>query len=119
MCFFLQNILFVVGFVIMNDKEIKEILGYRIVCLRAHLQLNQSTFAKEIGCSQKYVSDWENGHKLITFRYVLEIIHAYNIPISYFNPFTPDFAHHLNSLSPINNRTAYQHKGSGTDTDTP
>ena len=70
----------------MDEKFLTVQVGNRLKMLRHSLNLTQSEFAKQIDRTQREVSAWENGKKLIPFAIVFKIKELYSIPIGFFDP---------------------------------
>jgi len=70
----------------MDEKKLAVQIGKRLKTLRHSLDVNQSELAERLERTQREVSDWENGRKLIPLSIIFKIKKLYTVPIGYFDP---------------------------------
>ena len=70
----------------MDEKELAVQVGKRLKTLRHSLDINQSKLAEMLGRTQREVSNWENGVKLVPSLIMFKIKSLYDVPITYFDP---------------------------------
>ena len=70
----------------MDEKDLSKQIGNRLKILRHFLNLTQLDFAKQINRTQREVSTWENGKKLMPLFILFTIKQLYDVPIGYFDP---------------------------------
>ncbi len=70
----------------MEEQKDKQLMGSRLAFLRRYHKLTQVKLAGILGCSQKYISDWESGRRWIPTKYLLKIIREFDIDLDYFHP---------------------------------
>lgn len=67
-------------------KEIANIIGHRLLLLRINNKLDQAQMAKKIGCTQRDVSQWERGKKLVSTKFMFSICAEFGLNFDYFDP---------------------------------
>lgn len=76
----------------MDEKrlnDIKKIIGQRLRILRTSLGLKQSEFAERIDSSQRFISEWELGKRIVSTEALLKICEEFGLPFSCFDPNQP------------------------------
>ena len=82
-----------------DDEKLAKIMGQRFLLLRTKADVSQVDCAKQLGCNQSLVSDWQCGRRIITTRYLWKICRFFGVPFDYFDPANQDY---LVYLEPIN-----------------
>ena len=71
----------------MKEEELRKEMGRRLRILRLFHALDQREFADRIETKQAFVSEWEQGKKFISTKYLLRISHEFGLSISHFSPY--------------------------------
>ena len=70
----------------MNEQTLSIEVGNRLKMLRHSLDLSQAEFAEKVDRTQREISNWEKGKKLIPLLILFRIKELYKVPIGYFDP---------------------------------
>lgn len=73
-------------------------MGHRLLVLRTMLKLSQRELADIIGVNHRHVSEWENGKKMISIKFLVNMCRAFNISLAYFDPGTQDYCSNIPRL---------------------